>query len=207
MRHTKVGATYLANSPEEQKEAYDDWAQSYEQDLCAMGYRLPAVAAAIFTRFVSLKAGPILDAGCGGGIQTEPLKHVGYNRIIGIDFSPGMLDIAKSKKIYDELHCMALGQPLNFPDETFSATYSVGTITPKHAPASSFEELIRVTKKEGLLIFSLRSDAGQEPEYPAALKHHTQTGHWQSLYATEGFAGMPYGEPNIFHRIHVYRRL
>ena len=204
---TKVGESYRAGSPEEQRTAYDDWAADYEKDLCAMGYRLPAVSAAVFTRFVPLDATPILDAGCGGGIQTEPLKQVGFGRIVGIDFSPGMLKVAKPKGLYDELHCMALGEPLDFADETFAATYSIGTVTPKHAPPSSFDELIRVTQKGGLLVFSLRSDAQQEPEYPGAVEAHTEAGHWTPVFCTESFASMPYGEPEIEHQLHVYRRL
>lgn len=69
---TKVGHSYNASSPEEQRSVYDDWADQYENDLCAMGYRIPAIAATVFARFVPLGSGLILDAGCGGGIQAEP---------------------------------------------------------------------------------------------------------------------------------------
>jgi len=48
---------------EEQQAAYDHWAKEYESDLCAMGCRIPAIIAAVFTRFVVSGATPILDAG------------------------------------------------------------------------------------------------------------------------------------------------
>ena len=40
---TGVSKSYHARSVEEQREAYDSWADDYEADLCAMGYRIPAM--------------------------------------------------------------------------------------------------------------------------------------------------------------------
>ncbi len=204
---TKVGNSYLAQSPEEQEAVYDQWAAKYEIDLCGMGYRIPAVAAAVFARFVPLDCGPILDAGCGGGIQIEPLILAGYGSVTGIDFSRGMLDVAAQKGLYAELKQMALGGKLDFPDDTFAAVLSIGTITPKHAPPESFDDLIRITKTGGSLIFSLRNDPAQDPAYPAALERHTQAGNWLHRFSTEGFQSMPYGEPGVTHQVHVYEIL
>ena len=49
---TDVSRSYLAETVEEQQEAYDGWAAKYESDLCAMGYRIPAMIAAAFVRYV-----------------------------------------------------------------------------------------------------------------------------------------------------------
>ncbi|MFT5115318.1 MAG: putative TPR repeat methyltransferase [Parasphingorhabdus sp.] len=203
---TKVGHSYKASSPAEQQAVYDEWASNYESDLCAMGYRVPAVAAAIFSRFVPLDCGPILDAGCGGGIQAEPLSYAGYGPITGIDFSKGMLDVARQKNIYTDLRQMELGQPLDFDDESFSVIFSTGTITPRHAPPESFDELLRVAKPQALIIFSMRNDSEQEPAYPAAVEGHTTANHWQHIFSTDGFHSMPYGEPDVTHQIHVYQK-
>ena len=46
MEETGVARSYRAKSLEEQQAAYDSWAKQYEADLCAMGYRIPAVLAA-----------------------------------------------------------------------------------------------------------------------------------------------------------------
>ena len=106
MPDTNVSHSYQASSLEEQQAAYDRWAKEYEADLCATGYRIPAMIAAVFTRFVAVGTAPILDAGCGGGIQSEALAMVGYGPITGIDLSEGMLDIARDKGIYVELRQM-----------------------------------------------------------------------------------------------------
>jgi len=205
-KKTKVGDAYAASSADEQQAAYDIWATDYEKDLCEMGYRVPAIAAAVFSRFVSLDCGPILDAGCGGGIQTEALVLSGYGPFTGIDFSKGMLDVARTKGLYQDLQQMEMGKPLDFKDETFSAILSIGTITPRHAPPHSFNELLRVAKKDAPIVFSLRDDPEQEPEYPLAVEQHTSTGNWDHIFSTESFHSMPYGEPAVTHRVHVYKK-
>jgi len=204
MGETGVARSYRAETLQEQQAAYDNWAKQYEIDLCTMGYRLPAMVAAVFTRFVPSGAEPILDAGCGGGIQTEPLAMLGYGPIVGIDLSEGMLEVARAKGIYSDLRQMTLGERLDFPDDTFAAVVSSGTITPRHAPPSSFRELIRVAKPGAPIVFSLRDDPTQEPEYPDTVKKLTDAGLWREVFVTKSFQGMPYGEPEITHRVHVY---
>ena len=69
--------------------------------------------------------------------------------------SKGMLAEAKRKGIYYKLDRMVLGETLDFPDNYFEAAVSAGTIG--HAPAESFDELIRITKSAGFKVFSLRT--------------------------------------------------
>lgn len=207
MPENELLQVYNATSASEQKQAYNSWAADYERDLCNMGYRLPAIIAAVFARFVDIETSPILDAGCGGGMQTEPLSLLGYTGITGIDLSEGMLEIARQKALYKELHQMVLGEPLDFADHRFSAVISSGTITPGHAPPETFSELIRVTKPDGLIIFSLRVDAEQDPAYAIQIDKHSDAKHWQHIYTTPAFQTMPYGEPLVKNCVQVYKVL
>lgn len=203
-----VTQSYQARSLAEQEAEYDAWAARYEQDLCKMGYRLPAMAAAAFTAYVPRDAGPILDAGCGGGIQAEALALLGYGPIDGVDFSEGMLAMARTKGIYRSLRRMTMGERLDFADDAFAATLSIGAITPQHAPPSSFDELIRVTRRGGMVVFSLRDDPQQDPAYPASVAAHEAVGAWRSVFATPpGVSAMPYGAQEITHRVHVFEVL
>ncbi|MEM7236420.1 MAG: methyltransferase domain-containing protein [Pseudomonadota bacterium] len=88
-----------------------------------MGYRLPALVAGAFSRFVPPESGPILDAGCGGGIQAEALALLGYGPLIGLDLSTGMLSIARAKGIYTELHQGALGAQLDLLSDVSANLY------------------------------------------------------------------------------------
>ena len=206
--HTPIiQRVYSATTDQERKSAYDDWAEQYDADLANMGFRLPSVAAAVFARFVEPGDGPILDAGCGTGLQTEPLHLTGYGPFTGIDLSAGMLEVARRKNIYAELRQMAMGAPLDFEDQSFASAISMGAITPGHAPANSFDELIRVTRAGGLIVFSQRTDNGQDPAYPNAVAAHEQSGAWRKVYVSAPFVTMPVGEPDVVTSVFVYRKI
>jgi predicted TPR repeat methyltransferase len=84
---------------------FDDYAERFEKNLVEdLGYRVPeqlrtqlqaaCPTGSCFTR--------VIDLGCGSGlvgIQLRPLAAT----IIGVDLSPGMLEHARQKNIYDEL--------------------------------------------------------------------------------------------------------
>ncbi len=92
LHNPQLEKVYNAKTPEQSRAAYDDWAQTYEADVFAYGYRMAIVATKIWARFVTLDEGPILDAGCGTGLQSEPLNLAGYGPICGIDLSDGGID-------------------------------------------------------------------------------------------------------------------
>lgn len=198
---------YSATSPEESEEAYDAWANKYDADVFSFGYRIPAVAAAVFGRFVDIRSKPILDAACGTGLQTEPLVLAGFGPFIGFDLSSEMLAIARRKGLYESLHKMPLGGGLDFDADSFPVSYCIGAITPGHAGPDAFTDLIRVTEPGGLVIFSLRVDDGQQPEYPDAIVQHERDHDWKRVFATDGFPSLPTGEPDVAHAVYVYEVL
>lgn len=206
MSDNKVLKSYAATSPEDQQATYDTWADSYERDLCAMGYRLPALAAGAFARFVPPETAPLLDAGCGGGLQAEALALLGYGPLIGLDLSEGMLNVARQKGIYAELHQGALGARLDLPDNSMGAVLCIGTITPNHAPPESFDGLVRVARPGAPIVFSLRDDPAQDPAYPARVAALTKAGAWHEVWTSGSCHSMPYGAEEVTHRLHVYRK-
>lgn len=203
-QNPQVERVYTATTTKESEEAYDDWAASYEADIFSYGSRFPFVSAAVFTRFVKVGEGPILDAGCGTGLQIEPIVLAGYGDITGIDLSEVMLDIARSKRMYRELHKMTLGQHLDFEDGAFANTITVGAITPGHAPPHSFEELIRVTRASGRIVINLRTDDDVDPAYPAALEEYENKSLWRQIFRSEEYAAMPFGESEVRTTVFVY---
>lgn len=201
---SKVQAVYAATSQDQQVLAYDAWAQDYERDLRAQGYTIPAHVAALFARFTPTDTGPFLDAGCGTGLQVEPLIAAGYRGFTGLDLSAGMLNIARQKGMYDTLVQGALGGRLAFADNQFAATLTAGTITQGHAPAGSFIDLTRVTRPGGRLIFALRCDPGIDREYNQILDDLVHQGLWQRVYQSPEFPTMPLGETEIYHKCWVF---
>lgn len=200
-RLTKV---YGATSDAERQAAYAAWAGDYESDLARFGYLLPSVAVGLAARHIGVGDGALLDAGCGTGLVGELLSLIGFEPIVGIDLSEAMLARAELKNAYDSLLPMRLGDQLGFEDDAFAAVVCVGTLTPGHAGPEAFEELLRVVRPGGRIIFSLRADEGIDPGYGETIEKLQFDGLWRHIESSRAFAGMPAEDDTILHRIHVY---
>jgi SAM-dependent methyltransferase len=200
-----LNAVYAADTTDKQRKAYNAWASDYDRDIFQYSIRTPAIAAALFTRYIAPDEGPILDAGCGTGLQGEPLALLGYGPITGIDLSEGMLETAIAKGIYAELSLATLGEPLDFADGTFANTYCTGALVPSHAPPSSFDELIHATRPGGRLVVSLRADTGAE--YIEALASHIAAGRLIAEHTSPEFISLPLADPAMRNRIHMLKVL
>jgi predicted TPR repeat methyltransferase len=203
MTDRHLDEVYSADTPEKAEAAYDGWASAYDADLMAMGYRLPWNFAACVLRHMPFGTGPILDAGCGTGLQVEPLHLLGWRGFTGVDLSTEMMEVARSKGLYDDLRQVELGATLPFETDHFAATFCVGTMTPGHAPIETLDELIRVTRPGGFVAFSLRHDEGQIPRYLSYPETLIAAGRMRQFFLSDRFATMPLGEPSIFNRVHI----
>ncbi len=207
MGQSFVDRVFATKTPEGQRDIYDEWSATYEQEIFGNGYRTPAVIAAAFARFVEVGSGPILDAGCGGGLQCEPLALLGYGPLTGIDISPGMLSVARAKGIYANLQEMPVGEDLPFADDHFAAIISAGVLSPGQAPAASLRALSRVTRPGGFCVFSLRAGDRITPDYDAVCQDLIEQGVWTLRFETGAFQVMPATEPEGLHEVRVYERL
>ena len=193
---------------EELGKKYDEWARYYDNDLTEhFGYELPARVAALVTKYIINQEDLILDAGCGTGLVGQLLSALGFNNIVGIDLSLGMLAVAKEKQAYKALHQRTLGENLDFETDSFDSVVCVGTLTIGHAPASSLEELVRVTKSLGYIIFTMRNDVYEVHGFKEKQDELVECSAWELIEVTQEFLGLPKGEPDSHSRIYVYRVL
>ncbi len=203
--HKRVQWVYEATSDKELEDRYDQWAADYDSDLAAeFAWNAPQNATAVFVKHVD-KSAHILDAGAGTGLVGECLAEVGYKDLVAMDLSQGMLDEAKSKNLYNAFHQMALGGTLDFATGEFDAVISVGVFTQGHAPANSFDELARITKPGGLILFSLRVDIYESGGFQRQQTGMEDSGVWELAEMTEEYQPLPKGEPEVWHRIWAYR--
>ncbi len=136
-------------------QTYDAWAAEYDSDMLSTGYPNVAVAAALVARHVPVAGSRLLDAGAGTGLLGQILNAVGYVDLVGIDLSAGMLAKARDRGVYSELHEGTLGEPLDFADDSFTAIIAMGVFAFGHAPPHGLDELVRVTRPGGCVIFNV----------------------------------------------------
>ena len=201
----RVRWVYASKDNAELTERYDQWAAEYEADLDRdFGYSGPADAAEIFVRHVALDA-RILDAGAGTGLVGLELKKRGYANLVAMDMSEGMLEQARSKGVYRALHRMVMGEQLGFESNSFDAVIGVGVLTLGHATAGSFDELVRVTRPGGHIVFTLRPDVYERNGFKEKQEALDADGKWRLVHATEKFRALPKGEPDVYHQVWVYQ--
>lgn len=185
--------------------AYDAWAEKYDEHVTAFGYKIPAVAAGLFGKYVPPETTPILDAGAGTGLMGEILDALGYCGQVGIDISQGMLEKAGERNVYEDLHRMVLGERLDFPADHFGACQSIGVFTAGHAPADAFDELLRVLRPAAHIIFSILEDVYVQKGYNGKFEALENDGKWRLVERTKPFQGMPLECPDQLNRVYVYQ--
>jgi predicted TPR repeat methyltransferase len=89
---------------------FDWYAETFDNHLQGrLNYQTPELVCAQIARLRPQGAMDILDLGCGTGLCGPLLKPLA-RRMVGVDLSPNMLEVARKREIYDELVCSDLSQ-------------------------------------------------------------------------------------------------
>jgi len=199
---------YKAKKPQEIADIYSQWAKTYDEDLNEdSDYVAPQWCLKLLEKYVPSKDVRLLDAGSGTGLFGQLLHQRGYRNVVGIDVSEGMLEEARKKNVYAEVHQKILGEPLGFLNDSFDAAISVGVFSPGQGPSSAFDELIRITKLGGYIMFTLRSSFYDDNKFgfkPKQLELEAAE-KWTLEEKTAKFQGLPKGEPDLFYNVWVYK--
>lgn len=169
---------------------YDGWAGEYENAMASSGYTHPAMVAGLLSRHQTPGEDDVLDAGCGTGIMSEILKGLGYGSIHGLDASEEMLARAREKGHYQSLTHQFLGEKLDYADDRFMAVVATGVFTQGHAPVEGFEELVRVTRPGGLIVFSI-SRVKLDQDFPPLRERLESEGLWEFVDSSAKYNSTP----------------
>jgi len=80
-----------------------------------------------------------------------------------------------------------------------------GVLTTGHAPATCLDELVRITRPGGHVIFTLRSDGGGPPGFEEKMSDLAHASRWELVERGDEFQAMPIGEPNVLLRVWAFR--
>ena len=138
------------------REAYNLWAETYD---AVHGNVLLHTEERIIRPLldsIHLADADILDAGCGTGRYMRQLLEKGPRRLVGLDFSPRMLDIARRKFASNgSLHFVNASLP-KLPFQSSRFDFILSTLAVDHTPelAATMRELTRALKPGGTIILS-----------------------------------------------------
>jgi len=133
------------------KNAYDRWSANYDHDPNPQ----TVLEKASVVELVSPAPGDrILDAACGTGRYCRLFLERGA-KVIGVDFSEGMLGIARTALPRVQFHCADLTLPLPFSDGEFGKVNCAQAL--KHLPdiRPPLREFARVVISGGTITFSV----------------------------------------------------
>jgi ubiquinone/menaquinone biosynthesis C-methylase UbiE len=136
------------------RQLFDDWPVTYDQWFTtSIGQLVKKVEGELLFDLIKPNPGDlILDAGCGTGVFTLDLLHVGCH-IIGIDLSMPMLARAKQKaRGYPFRIVRADLLSLPFSENSFDKVISVTALEFIEDGRGAIDELFRVTKRGGSLV-------------------------------------------------------
>jgi SAM-dependent methyltransferase len=183
----------IAGAPDLEARAreYDVWSSTYDEDMRAIGYMNSAVAAGLAGRYVAASGARLLDAGCGTGALGELLQALGYRDLTGVDMSEGMLETARARNVYRELRKRTLGEPLDFAGASFDAVIGMGVFAFGGAPPHAFDELIRVTRPGGYVIFNVARPPWDEGGFKDKAQALRSSGRWTQVEIAGPYRPMP----------------
>ena len=195
---------YVSDSADESAAIYDGWSEDYDEHMTGAGYTHPAMVAAMLTRHQPAGPEPVLDAGAGTGIMGEILTASGYPNVSGFDASPGMLGKAEKRGKYRDLRVGRLGERLDYDDNQFAATTASGVFTQGHAPLDGLDELIRVTRPGGHIVFSIsRTYLGDV--FEAKAQTLTDAGKWRRVEASGHYNSAPLSDDELTAQVQAFQ--
>ena len=147
-----------STDPREVADRYDEWAESYDDDLDAWSYQAPGVVAqTVVSREPNARS--VLDVGCGTGLVGKALRALGCTaRIVGLDISRTSLRVAHQTGAYDQLESADLQQPLDIEDNGVDVLVCVGVMTYLPEVEPVWREFARVVRPGGLVVITQRED-------------------------------------------------
>lgn len=172
------GAMKFDGDPKKLREYYRDWSSTYDVDVSNEKYCGPEIITdfllglsdicdlEINTKNPNLS---ILDAGCGTGLVGKALLKRGYLLVDGGDLSPEMIECARKTGAYNELESYIDLTQRNtvYRNNQYDVVVCCGTFTGGHLPPTGLEELLRITKTQGLVVISTRKSYYDSTDFEA----------------------------------------
>ena len=161
---------------DEARELYDDWADTYDDEVRGKGYATPFRCAEALADLVDDYTAPVLDIGCGTGLSGLALRGAGFSVIDGVDPSREMLKHANTKSVYRDLSLIDAAAPLKMPPGAYVNAMAAGVLSPGLAPPEAFDQIFDFLPRDGRLSFSLNDHAIADGAHEGRLREIIDAG-------------------------------
>ena len=194
---------YQTAAGDPMRQAYDQWADSYDADIERQQYCTPGRVAAALARHLQDKATPVLDFACGTGLSGQALHNAGFSCIDGIDLSEKMLSKARDKGVYRSLTPCEADAPFKAATEAHQAITATGAIGVGAAPIECLSQAFDNLPSGGLLCVSLNDHTLEDPRYEAVIADAVTDG---TVEVLESEYGEHLPQINLGARVYVIRK-
>lgn len=144
------------------EQTFDRFAESFEATLNErLHYQAPQLCANLLAEIMPapLKQYAVLDAGCGTGL-CGPLLAPWSRTLAGVDLSRGMLDLAQTKGIYQDLYKAELGEFLQLSPAQWDVIVSADTLCYFGELRSVMRAAAASLRPGGTLVFTVEALEG-----------------------------------------------
>ena len=165
-------------------EHYNELSSHYEEIYLRAGWHDPLKCAELAKSCIgdAAEAAQVLDMGCGTGLVGQYLVERGFKTVVGIDASAGMIEKARTKNTYSELHELFLGRPDTFPEQfhgRFDVITASGILAEGHLDNRVFDEMLMALKTGGYAIFATRTMYLTQYDYISKITELTNASKWK----------------------------
>ena len=170
---------YKLKTTKEVMKYYDEWGENnkYNNDMVEWNYTGPEESVDILKRYLQNKDALIFDAGCGTGLVGLELKKFGYKNFHGADLSQKLLNTVP-ENLYKKLTKVDLNQAIDVKDNFYDAVMCVGTFTFGHVKCNALDEFLRITKKDGLICFTINEGIYEEYGFDKKIENLKKSNKW-----------------------------
>ena len=147
----------MTSAVHEVRAAYDDLAPAYDFFTAGHDHTAWAILLEKLALGNGLTGRRLLDVGCGTGNALAPMLDRGYDAV-GVDASPGMLDVAR-EKLGDDVELLVADMrslpELGAFDLVWSVADAVNYLLSEHELVSAFEGFRRNLAPAGIVVFDV----------------------------------------------------
>lgn len=147
---------------EEMVKVYNDWAENYDKELRPGLYNGAEIVVNALAELIpenKRKDVKILDVAAGTGRVGYLLQKLGFQKVDALDPAEKMLEILKQKGIYSKVCHDSIGlHQTEISDDEYDAVLTAGAMAEGHVPVSAIYEMVRISKKGGIIMTIIREE-------------------------------------------------